>query len=77
MNFLGVPTDYVSGYAWTGREWGRHGWNRVLINGNYYYVDVTWNDSKYDRLKNRYLMISYDEMSKNHAQRELNRRREM
>lgn len=77
MNSLGVPTDYVSGYAWSGREWGRHGWNRVLIDGNYYYVDVTWNDAKYDSYKNRYLLVSHEKMSRDHAERALNPRREM
>ncbi len=74
MNAAGIPTDYVRGYGWSGSEWGRHGWNRVLIDGQYYYVDVTWNDSS---SPNRYLLISYDEISKNHQQTELNPKRKM
>ena len=67
MEAVGIPTDYISGYAWTGSEWGRHGWNRVLINGQYYYVDVTWNDSTY--APNEYLLISYEEISKDHVEK--------
>lgn len=66
MEAVGIPTDYVRGYAWNGQEWGRHGWNRVLIDGQYYYVDVTWNDSSY--APNRYLLISYEEISRNHQE---------
>lgn len=44
MNTLGIPTDYVRGYV-AGETDATHAWNRVLIGGTYYYVDVTWNDS--------------------------------
>ena len=66
MNALGVPTDYISGYGWNGREWGRHGWNRTLIDGTYYYTDVTWNDSLGE---NQYLLISFEQMSIDHDER--------
>ena len=42
MTEAGIPTDYVRGYAGGN---GTHAWNRVLIDGAYYCVDVTWNDS--------------------------------
>lgn len=75
MNAVGIPTDYVRGYGYTSNgQAGRHGWNRVLIDGNYYYVDVTWNDSTNS---NKYLLISYEEMSKDHYQTELNPKRTM
>lgn len=69
MNAAGVPTDYVRGYGWSGSEWGRHGWNRSLINGVYYYTDVTWNDSTGS---NKYLLISFEEMEKNHREQSIN-----
>jgi len=65
MNAAGIPTDYVRGYA----NGGRHGWNRCLIDGVYYYVDVTWNDSLGN---NNYLLISYDQISRDHTETELN-----
>lgn len=69
MEAAGVPTDYVRGQGWTGVEWGRHGWNRVLIDGTYYYVDVTWNDSLGT---DDYFMISYEQMSLDHYQESIN-----
>lgn len=68
MNAAGIPCDYVSGYALG----GSHAWNRVLIDGVYYYVDVTWNDSCY----NQYLLLSYEEMSWTHVETQINRYRE-
>ena len=72
MCAAGVPTDYVSGYAWTGEDWGRHGWNRSLINGVYYYTDVTWNDCLEE---NDYFMISEQQMTNDHDMRAINRER--
>lgn len=40
----GIPTDYVSGYAFNNYT-ARHAWNRVYIDGQYYCVDVTTNDA--------------------------------
>lgn len=69
MNAAGVETDYISGYGWTGSEWGSHGWNRSLINGVYYYTDATWNDSLGS---NQYLLISFEEMERDHRQQQIN-----
>lgn len=66
MNTAGIPTDYISGYA----NGGRHGWNRVLIGGCYYYVDVTWNDSMRDY--GRYLLVSEAEMNRDHQPNKIN-----
>ncbi len=42
LNKLGVECGKVSG---TGIETGEsHQWNYVVMNGEYYYVDVTWDD---------------------------------
>lgn len=60
MNTLGIPTDYVRGYAGNDRS-STHSWNRVLIGGTYYYVDVTWNDSQGS---NKYLLLSEAEFNR-------------
>lgn len=70
MNTAGIPTDFIGGYG----NGGRHGWNRVLINGAYYYVDVTWNDSTGNY--SRYLLISEAEMNMDHQPSEINPRTE-
>ncbi len=66
MDAAGIPTDYVSG----GANGGRHAWNRSLIDGQYYYTDVCWNDCLG---RNAYLLISYEEISVDHEQWEINR----
>lgn len=44
-NFLGVDTILVIGFA----NGGSHAWNAVLMDdGNYYYLDVTWNENVKD-----------------------------
>ena len=69
MEAAGVKTDYISGKGWTGTEWGSHGWNRVTINGVYYYVDVTWNDCMRG---NYYLLLDYDTFHYDHYQQRVN-----
>ena len=41
----GVRCQVVYGIAHTGDGWGSHAWNRVKINGEWKYIDVTWNDT--------------------------------
>lgn len=47
-DYAGLQTDMVSGYVKTGPgDVGRmgildHAWNGIILNGNYYFVDVTW-----------------------------------
>lgn len=63
MNTLGIPTDYVRGYV-AGEGNSTHAWNRVLIGGTYYYVDVTWNDSTG---ANSYLLLGEAEFNRGRA----------
>lgn len=41
LNRMGMFCTYITG---TIKDGGDHGWNMVCIDGNYYYVDVTWGD---------------------------------
>lgn len=41
LNRMGIFCTYITG---TIRDGGDHGWNMVRIDGEYYYVDVTWGD---------------------------------
>lgn len=43
MERLGIPCVIVSGEA--GGE--KHSWNLIMLDGEYYYMDVTWGDSYY------------------------------
>lgn len=40
--------------------------SEIIINNQKYYTDVTWNDTKFEKNKNRYLLISYEQMSQDH-----------
>ena len=70
MDGAGIPTDYVSGVVWNGKEWVRHAWNRSLIGGYYFYTDVCWDDTMGG---NYFLLISYEEISKSRVEQEINR----
>lgn len=60
MNTAGVNADYVRGYV-GGKRTSTHAWNRVYIDGTYYYVDVTWNDSNGSNL---YLLLGEEEFNR-------------
>lgn len=60
MHMFEVESVYISGTADNGSGSGSqgHAWNRVLLEGNWYYVDTTWGQ--------RYFMLSEEEISKDH-----------
>lgn len=68
---LGVPCVVVTGRA----KGGPHAWNLVQLDGEWYYTDVTWGNSKYhDEEKNDVKYVEYDylnittaEMQRNHT----------
>lgn len=52
LNKAGIECDYIHGDDQTetdSRYKVNHAWNRVKIGGSYYYTDVTWDDTNYDR----------------------------
>lgn len=70
LNKLDIPCVIVTGMA----KGGPHAWNLVQLDGEWYYVDVTWGNSKYhDDEENDikyveydYLNITTDEMLQDH-----------
>lgn len=73
MNKLGVDCHYIQGDAG-----GYHAWNCLEIDGEYYYMDVTWDDR--DTIKDsegniindnavvyRYFCVTSEEFSRNHT----------
>ena len=57
MNELGIPCVIVTGMA----KGGPHAWNLLQLDGEWYYVDVTWGNSKYhDDEENDVKYVEYD-----------------
>lgn len=46
LDRLGIPCATVLGTAGTGRDADGHAWNKILLDGEGYYVDVTWDDQE-------------------------------
>lgn len=70
LNRLGVETTLVMGEA----NGGSHIWNLVLVDGYFYYVDVTWGDATYfdadnvyDKINYDYLCVTTEELCKTHV----------
>ncbi len=58
LNRLGIECAYVIGPCHSG---GYHAWNLIKLEGEYYYVDVTFDDrSNTDYRKNKSSEVSYD-----------------
>lgn len=69
MDQLGIPNAYCTGYA---RE-EYHAWNLVMVDGEYYNVDVTWDDpSGYKPTPWRYdyFMVSDTQLGLSHERDE-------
>ena len=66
LNKLGVENHYVVGNTAD----GLHSWNQVKLNGNYYFVDVTWNDpvpNKAGTIAYEYFLITSNQLRKDHS----------
>ena len=63
MNKAGVACERVAGSPKNGES---HAWNLAKINGRYYYIDTTWDDSD-DGFDYDYFMCSREEFDKSHG----------
>ena len=67
MQRAGIPAWYVLGTSMS--PWGQevsHAWNLVLLDGEWYYTDVTWDDqTKYTFYA--YLNMNSEKMDENHT----------
>ena len=65
LTYCGIECQYVSGVVRS----GRHGWNIVSIDGEWYHVDTTWDDPTPDRkgyVRYNYFLKSDAVMSRDH-----------
>lgn len=69
LNMVGIKCIVVQGQANNNEGWRNHAWNIVQINGGYYQLDTTWDDSL-DKaegcVRYNYFNASDKELSKNH-----------
>jgi hypothetical protein len=71
LDKLGIESAIITGTA--NNE--NHAWNLVSLDGAYYYMDVTWGNSKYldsnndatGRINYAYLAMTTEEISQNHV----------
>lgn len=72
MDVLGIEAECVSGLATNSvGHTRRHAWNKVMLDGNWLYVDCTWDDPVSESgnvLRYNYFLITYDEISRNHIE---------
>lgn len=73
MKQMGIPCTLVMGKT----DNVSHAWNAVKLDGNWYYIDVTWDDpvvngtSNYpggDNISYEYLLCTYNHISMTHAE---------
>lgn len=64
LNYVGVENQYISGFVKDGEATEGHAWNLVKMDGKFYHLDNTWNESQY-----RFLLVS-DTFMKNQGNRE-------
>ena len=71
MDLAGIECISVFGNSDNGVEYGEHAWNQVCLDGEWYIVDVTWDDplsrgalpAKYHH---RYFNVTAEEIRENH-----------
>lgn len=65
MDVLGMECENVVGWS----ETSGHGWNKVKVDGNWYEIDVTWDDLGLYGMGYRhdYFLISEEQMNKDHG----------
>ncbi len=71
LDRLGVQSTIITGEA----NGEAHAWNLVLVNGAYYYMDVTWGNSRYrdqnndavKRVGYEYLNVTTEELCRTHT----------
>ena len=74
MDALGIECERITGTANNGSTSGSHAWNRVRLNGEWYYIDVTWDDPArgpsfpdFNHPNYNYFLISLEQISRNHS----------
>ena len=62
--------EYNSNYAGSGNYGEGHAWNLVQLDGQWYHLDVTWNDPLPDRgneVRYGYFLVSDTHLARDHT----------
>jgi len=65
LDRLDIENYYVDGYG----NGGQHSWNLVNLNGQYYFMDITWDDpvpNVKGAISYKYFLASADQLRKDH-----------
>ncbi len=63
---VGIETHYVTGKA----DGGDHAWNLVKVDGEYFYIDATWNDpvpNRVGEISYKYFLVPSVTLKKDHS----------
>lgn len=64
LNRYNIPNIYVTGYG----NGGGHAWNMVYMNdGNYYWLDATWDDQPYEEFQHDYFLVGNNSFTDHEA----------
>ena len=63
MHRLGYECDYLTGTA----DGGPHAWNLLNLDGDYYFVDITWDDPDNDICLYNYFCVNEEMISRTHT----------
>ncbi|GHV08481.1 hypothetical protein FACS1894217_11000 [Clostridia bacterium] len=67
----GLPCVFVTGTAWNSGGGGGHAWNMVIDNGQWLFVDTTWDDPLTSNgqqvLRDDYFMLTASQIAKDHS----------
>jgi transglutaminase-like putative cysteine protease len=80
LELNGIDAYVVTGYATNSTGFaGGHAWNKVRIEGNWYYLDATWNDpvigdGRDEIISRAYFNLTAEELSQTHEINDLNHR---
>ncbi|CDF57649.1 Ig-like domain-containing protein [Thermobrachium celere] len=64
----GIDSKIVLGYAYQNGKKVGHAWNMVNLDGNWYHVDLTWDDLQNGNVRYDYFNLRTEEIKKDHIQ---------
>lgn len=71
LTYANIPCKYVTGYVTSNGTKQEHAWNLVNVDGNWYNMDITWDDmDKNDEILYTYFLKGSEEFNNDHIRHE-------